>query len=154
MLDPNQPVFDVRTLESVTEEAFSRQEVVAALLGVFAGLALLLAAVGIYGVVASAVSARTREMGIRSALGARRPDLVRLVVSEALRPVLAGIGIGLAGAVAMNRVLSGLLAGLQTWDSVAAAVVCVGLIAVATGAAYVPALWAAKVAPVFALRCE
>lgn len=153
-LDPNQPLSDVRTLESVTGEAFSRQQVVAALLGVFAGLALLLAAVGIYGVVASAVSARTREMGIRAALGARRQDLIRLVVIEAIRPVLAGIGIGLAGAVAVNRVLSGLLAGLQTWDSPAAAVVCLGLIAVATGAAYVPALWAAKVAPVFALRCE
>jgi putative ABC transport system permease protein len=154
MLDPNQPVFDVRTLESVTEEAFSRQQVVAALLGVFAGLALLLAAVGINGVVSSAVSARTREMGIRTALGARRRDLIRLVVMEALRPVLAGIGIGLAGAVAANRILSGLLVGLETWDSPAAAVVCLGLIAVATGAAYVPALWAVKLPPVSALRCE
>ena len=141
-------------MESITGEAFSRQQVVAALLGVFAGLALLLAAVGIYGVVASAVSARTREMGIRAALGASRQNLVRLVVGEALRPVLAGIGIGLAGAVAVNRVLSGLLAGLETWDFSAAAVVCLGLIAVAAGAAYVPAFWAAKVDPVLALRCE
>src|SRR5262249_22536212 len=148
-LDPNQPVFDVRTLQSVTAEAFSRQQVVAALLAVLAGVALLLAGVGIYGVVASAVSARTREMGIRAALGATRQNLVRLVVSEALRPVLAGVAIGLAGAVAASRVLSGLLAGLDTWNSSAAAVVCLALIAVAAGAAYLPARWAAKVDPIF-----
>jgi len=153
-VDPNQPVFDVRTLESVTEEAFSRQQVGAALLGVFAGLALLLAAVGIYGVVASAVSVRTREIGIRAALGASRQNLVRLIVREALRAVLAGIGVGLAGAVALTRVLSGLFAGLETWDTSAAALVCLSLIGVATGAAFLPASWAAKVDPVFALRTE
>ena len=93
-------------------------------------------------------------MGIRAALGASRRNLNRLVVSEALRPVLAGIGIGLAGAVAVNRVLSGLLTGLATWDSSAAAVACLSLMAVATRAPYVPACWAAKVDPVFALRCD
>ena len=153
-LDPNQAVFDVRTLQSVTEEAFSRQQVVAALLGVFAGLGLLLAAVGIYGVVGSSVSMRTREMGIRAALGACRRNLVRLIVGEALRPVLAGIGVGLVGAVAVNRVLSGLLVGLEAWDSSAAAMVCLSMVAVATGAAFLPASWASKVDPVFALRCE
>jgi predicted permease len=153
-IDPNQPVFDVRTLESVTVEAFSRQQAVAVLLGIFAGLALLLAAVGIYGVVASAVSVRTREMGIRAALGASRQNLLRLIVRQALRPVLAGIGIGLAGAVAVNRLFLGLLAGLDTWDSSAAAVVCLSLVVVATGAAFLPASWAAKVDPVFALRNE
>ena len=153
-LDPNQAVFDVRTLQSVTGEAFSRQQVVAALLAVFAGLGLLLAAVGIYGVVASSVSVRTREMGVRAALGAGPQNLICLVVGEALRPVLAGIGIGLVGAVAVNRVLSGLLAGLEAWDSSAAAMVCLGMIAIAASAAYVPASWASKVDPVFALRCE
>jgi putative ABC transport system permease protein len=153
-LDPNQPVFDVRRLESVTEEAFSRQQVVATLLGVFAGLALLLAAVGIYGVVASAVSTRTREMGIRAALGASRRNLVRLIVRGALRPVLPGIGIGVAGALAVNRVLAGFLPDLETWDPSAAAVVFLSMVVVATAAAYVPAFWATKVDPVFALRCE
>jgi len=153
-LDPNQAVFDVRTLQSVTEEAFSRQQVVAALLAVFAGLGLLLAAVGISGVVASSVSVRTREMGIRAALGACRQNLIRLVLREALRPALAGTGIGLVGAVAVNRVLSGLLAGLEAWDSSTAAVVCISMIALATGAAYVPASWVSKVDPIFALRCE
>jgi putative ABC transport system permease protein len=153
-IDPNQPAFDIRTLESVTEEAFSRQQVAAALLGVFAGLSLLLAAVGIHGVVASAVSLRTREMGIRAALGASRQNLVRLIVKEALRPVLAGTGIGLAGAMAVSRALTGRLAGLETWDHSLAALVCLSMIAVAAGAAFVPASWAAKVDPVFALRYE
>ena len=84
---------------------------------------------------------QTREMGIRAALRANQQNLVRLIVREALRPVLAGIGIGLAGAVAVNRVLSGLLAGLETWDSSAAAVVCLCMIAVAAGAALLPASW-------------
>jgi ABC-type lipoprotein release transport system permease subunit len=153
-LDPNQPVFDVRTLESITEEAFSRQQVAAALLSVFASLALFLAAVGIYGVVASGVTGRTREMGIRAALGACRQNLVGLVVGEALRPVLAGVGVGLAGALAVNRFLLSLLAGLQTWDASSAVVVCLSLITAAIGAACIPALWAARVDPAFALRCE
>jgi ABC-type antimicrobial peptide transport system permease subunit len=93
-------------------------------------------------------------MGIRAALGACRRNLIRLVVGEALRPVLAGIGMGLVGAVAVNRVLSSLLAGLEAWDSSTAAVVCLSIVAVAGGAAYVPACWASKVDPVFALRCE
>jgi putative ABC transport system permease protein len=153
-LDPDQPVFDVRTLESVTEEAFSRQRAVAALLGAFAALALLLAAVGIYGIVASAVGMRTREIGIRAALGASRQNLVQLIVWEGLRPVLAGMGLGLAGAVAVNRLLSGMLAGLDAWDSSAAAAVCLSVIAVASVAIYIPASWAAKVDAVLALRCE
>jgi putative ABC transport system permease protein len=154
MVDPNQPVFDVRTLESVTGEAFSRQQVMAVLLAGFASLALLLAAVGIYGVVASSVSARTREMGIRLALGASRQNLIRLSVTQALRPVLVGIVIGLAGAVAVNRVVAGMLSGLAIWDSSAAAAVCLSMIAVSTAAAYVPACWASKVDPVLALRQE
>ena len=98
------------------------------------------------------VTRRTREIGIRMALGAKSSGVLWNVLSEVL--VLAGIGIGLAGAVAVNRVLSGLLAGLETWDSPAAAVVCLGLIVVAIAAAYIPAFWAAKADPVFALRCE
>jgi putative ABC transport system permease protein len=153
-LDPDLPVFDVRPLESITSEAFSRQEVLAALFSAFAVLALVLAAIGIYGAVASAVSMRIREMGIRAALGATRAALLRAVISETLRPLLAGIGIGLTGAAAMNRVLSGLLAGLQTWDWMAAATVCAGLMVVAVSASFVPAWWAARVDPAAALRCD
>jgi putative ABC transport system permease protein len=153
-LDRNQPVFDIRTLDSVTEEAFSRREVIGALLGVFASLALFLAAVGIFGVIASTVGARTREFGIRVALGARREEVTRLVVGQALRPILAGVAAGVAGAAAANRLLSGVVAGIEGWDFSTATVVCLLLIGVAAAAAYVPARRAAKVDPVIALRCE
>jgi hypothetical protein len=93
-------------------------------------------------------------MGIRAALGARRQSLIRLVVGESLRPVLAGIGTGLAGAVAVSRVLAGLMAALEIWDSGTAALVCLGLTGVAAAAACIPAVWAAKVDPTVALRCE
>ena len=153
-LDRNQPVFDIRTLDSITEEAFARQEVVGALLGVFASLALFLAAVGIFGVIASTVGARTREFGIRVALGARREDVTRLVIGQALRPILAGVVAGLAGAVAANRMLSSALAGIEAWDSSTAVVACLLLIGVAAAAACVPAHRAAQADPVAALRCE
>jgi putative ABC transport system permease protein len=153
-LDPDQPLSDVRTLESATAEAFSRQRLAAALLGAFACAALLLAVVGIYGVVASTTGSRTREIGIRAALGATRRNLVRLVVMETLRPIVAGIAIGLAGAAALHHTLAGLLVGLATWDASTAAVVCLGLTAVAAGAACIPAIGAAKADPAVALRRE
>jgi putative ABC transport system permease protein len=153
-VDPGQAVSEIRSLESLTGEAFSRQTVASALLAVFAALALLLASVGIYGVVAAAVGGRTREMGIRIALGARRGRLVSMIVGEAMLPVWAGTAIGLPAARWLDRALASRLAGLEAWDLAAASAVCAILIAVAALASYIPALRASKADPILALRSE
>ncbi len=153
-VDRDQPVFDVRTLEDVVSESFSQQQVLGLLLGVFAGVALILAAVGIYGVVAYTTSARTREVGIRVALGAQRRDVMQLVLRQALTPVFGGVALGLGGAAAANRVLAGVLAGTHTFDGFLSAAVGVLLICVAGAAAYGPALRAARTEPLAALRWE
>ena len=115
-----------------------RPRVNAALLSAFAGVALLLAAVGIYGVIAFGVVQRTRELGIRMALGAGGGNLLRLVVRQGMRPVLAGIALGLVGALAGTRLLRGLLFGVGATDPVTFLVVTVFLLGVALAASYLP----------------
>jgi putative ABC transport system permease protein len=153
-LDEEQPVADVRTLEEVIRQAVGPQRFAMTLLGVFAGLALLLAGVGIYGVMAYSVSQRTHEIGIRVALGANRSRVLGMVVVQAMVLALIGANIGLAGALGLTRFLSGLLFGISPTDPLTFAVVLPLLVGVALLASYIPARRAAKVDPLVALKYE
>jgi putative ABC transport system permease protein len=124
------------------------------LLGLFATVALALAAVGIYGIMAYAVTERTREFGIRMALGARRQDVLRLVLRRGAVLALLGLGIGLAAALGLTRVLQGLLYGVSATDPPTYAALALGLAAVVLLACYLPARRAARVDPVVALHHE
>jgi putative ABC transport system permease protein len=153
-VDIDQPVFQVQTMDATRAASQASQRLATSLLGSFAMVALLLAAIGIYGVIAYSVGQRTREFGIRMSLGARRLDVLRLVVRQGL--VLAGIGIavGLAGAFALTRLLSSLLYGVNATDPLTFAGVTALLAAVAAVASFLPAWRATRVDPVTALRCE
>ncbi|MDP3773878.1 MAG: ABC transporter permease [Gemmatimonadales bacterium] len=152
--DPGLAVSDVRTLEDVVSRAIAAPRFTTTLLGVFAVLALALAAVGIYGVVAFVVAQRTAELGIRVALGARAADVLRLVVGQGMQPVLAGLGAGLLGALALSRLLRGLLFGVAATDAATFTAVTLTLGTVALLACYLPARRAARVDPMVALRSE
>jgi ABC-type antimicrobial peptide transport system permease subunit len=142
------------TLDQVVRRSVSRPRFLVRLLLVFAAMALLLCAVGIYGVVAYAVSQRTREFGIRMALGADRFAVSRLVLDEGLRLAVAGVGIGLAGAFALTRVLRGFLFEIGPGDPLTHAAVALLLAAVALAACAMPARRAAGVDPMRALKSD
>jgi putative ABC transport system permease protein len=153
-IDPNQPVVKIRTMEenmatSVTEPRFRTW-----LIGIFAALALVLAAVGIYGVMSYSVNQRTNEMGIRVTLGAQPNDVFRIVVGEGLRLALIGVGVGLIGALGATRVLRTFLYGVSAIDPVTFAVTAALLTLVAVAACYFPARRATRVDPMVALRYE
>ena len=153
-IDKDQPVHDVMAMDHVVDDTISQRRFNMLLLAVFAGTALALAAVGIYGVLAYSVSRRTQEIGIRMALGAHTRDVLRLVGREGFVPVLAGIGLGLGGAMALTRLMSSLLFGVNPTDAVTFAVVPALLAAVALAACYLPAQRAARVTPTVALRYD
>ncbi|HWS88053.1 MAG TPA: ABC transporter permease [Pyrinomonadaceae bacterium] len=153
-VDRDQPVSDVNTMEGVLSESLAWQRFSTLLLGVFAGVALLLAAVGIYGVMSYTVAQRTREIGIRMALGAQRWDVLKLAVGQGLRLVAIGVVIGLALALALARVMSSLLFGISATDPATLVTISLILVAVALLASYIPARRAAKVDPLIALRYE
>jgi predicted permease len=152
--DPGLAISDVRSLEDVVSRSIAAPRFTAALLAVFASLALALAAVGIYGVVSFVVAQRTSELGIRVALGATAADVLRLVVGQGMRPVMIGLGAGVIAALALGRLLHGLLFDIAETDPGTYAVVTVVLGSVAILACYLPARRAARVDPMLALRAE
>ena len=153
-LDKDQAVFNVRTMEQAVSRSVAARRFTMILLAVFAVLALVLAAVGIYGVISYSVAQRTREVGIRMALGARTSDVIKLVVRDGLKLVMIGVGIGLAAAFALTRLMTTLLFGVTPTDAVTYATVALGLVLVALIACCIPARRATKVDPLVALRFE
>jgi predicted permease len=153
-VDPDMPAFDVASMDQRLYEALARRRFAMFLLGIFAAIALLLASIGIYGVMAYSVSQRTREIGVRLALGAQPGAILRLIVHRSLVLAFSGIGIGLIGAFALTRLMASLLYGVSATDVLTFAAMPLVLGVVALVAGYVPARRAAKVDPIVALRCE
>ena len=153
-IDPNQPVGDVRTMESLASESVAPQRLTMLVSILFAALALVLAMVGLYGVISYSVAQRTHEFGVRVALGAERRDILKLVVGQGSRMVLVGVGAGVLGALALTRFVSSLLYGVKPTDPLTFLGVTLLLIAVALLASYIPARRATKVDPLVALRYE
>lgn len=153
-MDPEAPLFNVRTMEDCLALDLGRARFQATLLAIFAGAALLLTAIGLYGVIAYSVAQRTHEIGVRMALGAPRGKVLAMMLSSGLRLALAGIAIGVIGALALARVISSLLYEIPPHDPLTYLAVCVVLGAVALLASYIPALRAARTDPMVALRYE
>jgi predicted permease len=153
-LDQQLPLFRAGTLADELSTTLSQPRFQATLLVVFAAVALLLASVGIYGVTSHAVSQRTQEVGIRMALGARGPDVLRLILRQHLQPAILGIALGLAGALALSRYIQSLLYGVRATDPATFALMALALLAVALLASWIPARRAMRVDPLIALRNE
>jgi ABC-type antimicrobial peptide transport system permease subunit len=153
-LDKNLPVYGALTMDDVLSAEVASQRFTAGAVGGFAGLAVLLAAVGIYGVMAYAVSHRTHELGVRIALGAGSRSVFRMVLNQGLRLALIGVALGLAASFALTRLIRGLLFGVKPTDPATFALVTVALLAVALAACWIPAHRATRVDPIVALRYE
>lgn len=153
-IDREQPVYAVKTMEQYVSESVTDQRLAVFLLAAFAGLALILAAVGIYGVISYSVSQRTHEIGVRAALGAQQGDILRLVMGQGLRLVLLGAIAGIISALALTRLMASLLYGVNPADPLTLIVVSFVLTAAAMLACYIPARRATKVDPTIALRHE
>jgi putative ABC transport system permease protein len=153
-LDPNLPVADVRTMDDVVGAALATPRFTSVLLSIFAALALTLSAIGIYGVLSYLVSRRTREIGIRVAIGARRPDVVRMVLGSGLSLAAIGIAGGIVLALGITRVLRGMLHGVAPMDPATFAAVAALLTIVAAAASAIPAWRASRVDPVLALKSD
>jgi predicted permease len=153
-IDPNLPLSDVQTLDEIVSRSMAPRRFNMFLLSIFAGVALLLALVGIYGVLAYSVGQRTAEIGLRVALGATPRKVLALIVGQGMRPILIGIGVGLAGALALSRFVSSLLFNVKPMDPLTYVVVALLVAAAALLSCYVPALRALRVDPVAALRQE
>jgi putative ABC transport system permease protein len=153
-IDPEEPIYNVTTLEQSLSDSISPRRFNMLMLGIFAGIALALASVGIYGVMAFSVTQRTREIGIRLALGAEQRDVLGLMARRSLGLTLAGVAFGLAGAWGLTRFLSSFLYGVQPTDLATFVVVPLALVGVSLLACYIPARRATKVDPMVALRYE
>jgi len=153
-VDPAIPLTKLRTMSEVMSASLSAQRFNMTLMGIFAGVALVLAAVGIYGVVSFSVTQRTHEIGIRMALGAETGDVLRIVLRQGLMLAGLGVGIGLVAAFAVSRVMSTLLFGVSATDPAIFAAISLVLTGVALGATLIPARRAAKLDPMIALRYE
>jgi putative ABC transport system permease protein len=153
-IDADQPVSDVRTMNQVMADTTARARFNALLLGLFAGLAMLLSAVGTFGVMNYSVTLRTREIGLRMALGAQPSQVLMLIIKQGLLLTLIGIGVGLAGALVLTRLLQGLLFGVDATDPATFTAIVLLLAVVSLIACYIPARRATRVDPMIALRYE
>ena len=153
-VDANQPILRVRSMEQVLWLSIAPQQFNMLLLGLFAATGLILAGIGIYGVISYSITQRTHEIGIRMALGARARDVLRLVMGQGLILGLVGVGLGIAGALALTRLMSSMLYGVSTTDPLTFALTALALLGVALAACFVPARRATKVDPMIALRYE
>ena len=153
-VDPTMPIYDVRTMEAAVSESVAQPRFYMMLLSAFAALALLLAAIGIYGVISYSVSQRTRELGIRIALGASQDRVVRLVLGQGMGLTLIGICGGLVGSYWLVHLLAAMLFGIGATDALTFGTVAIVLLGVAALATYLPARRAARVDPVIAMRAD
>jgi ABC-type antimicrobial peptide transport system permease subunit len=153
-VDAAVPIVRLRDMDSVFAESIRRPRLLAQLLGAFAGLALLLAAIGTYGVLSYMVTERRREIGIRIALGAARSQVLTQIMKQGLQVTAMGVTIGLAGALALNRLIASLLFGVQPTDTATIAFVIAAIMAVAVVASWLPAWRASRLDPNVALRDE
>jgi putative ABC transport system permease protein len=153
-VDPDVAVYDVRSADELLAESLGGQRFQTTLLSIFGASALLLSAIGLYGLLAYSVARRRREIGIRAALGAARSDIVRLVVREGLWRALPGVALGILGAAAATRLLASALFGVSPTDTGTLSAVAVALVAACLLASYLPARRAAAIEPATALRTE
>ena len=153
-IDKDQPVSNIQTMEEILAESIARQRFSMLLLAIFAAVALVLAGVGIYGVMSYSVAQRTREIGIRMALGAQTAAVLKLAVGYGMKLVIAGIAIGLVAALFLTRVMSTLLFGVTATDPTTFTLISLLLVLVAVIASYIPARRATRVDPIIALRYE
>lgn len=154
VLNRDQPVFDIRTMEQIVAQSIATRRFSMLLLTVFAIAALALASLGIYGLMSYAVAQRSREIGVRMALGARGADVLKLVIGQGMKPALIGIALGLVASVALTRTMKNLLFGVSATDPLTFAAIAFVLVLVALLACFVPARTATKVDPMIALRSE
>jgi predicted permease len=153
-IDKDQPIFDISTMNEVVTNSVSTRRITLILLGLFSALALLLAAIGIYGVISYSVAQRTHEIGIRMALGAHRGDVLRMVLKQGGKIAIIGVAIGIFAAVALTRLMARLLFSVSAFDPLTFAGVAILLTIVALAACYIPARRAMRVDPIVALRYE
>jgi putative ABC transport system permease protein len=153
-VDKDQPVSNIQTMEQILADSIARQRFSMLLLVIFAAVAMILAGVGIYGVMSYSVAQRTHEIGIRMALGAQTGAVLKLAVGYGMKLVVVGIVIGLIAAFALTRVMSSLLFGVTATDPATFTLISLLLVAVAVLASYIPARRATKVDPIIALRYE
>jgi putative ABC transport system permease protein len=151
-IDKDQPVANIKPMDQIMSESLARPRFSFLLLTIFAGVALVLAAVGVYGVMSYSVVQRTHEYGIRMALGAQARDIFTLVLKEGFRLAIIGIAVGIAGALALTHYLRSLLFGISATDPIIFLSISLMLITIALLACYIPARNAMRVAPMIALR--